>query len=124
MSRRSTRDKGRHGEERARAYLSGCGYRILRMNFQGRCGEIDIIAFDREDLVFIEVKSGDSQAFGDPLGWVPHWKQRRIVRASQEYTLKNDLFRAPQRFDVISVDPRGEVRHVRDAFRPSHDVFM
>ncbi len=124
MSRPSTRKKGSEGEEIARKYLKGKGYRILDLNFQTRTGEIDIIALDHDIVVFIEVKSSTGRTFGDPLAWVPTWKQQRIVRVSRIYLLKKRLHDAQARYDVVAVDPARRVCHVEDAFRPAGEFLM
>lgn len=124
MCARSTRDKGAGGEEIARKYLKRKGYKVLDMNYQLRMGEIDIIALDRDTVVFVEVKSATKTLFGDPLSWVPLWKQQRIIRVSQAYMSRHRLYGSPARFDVVAIDHTGRVNHVEDAFRPSDDVFM
>lgn len=120
----STRKKGSKGEEIARKYLEKKGYRILDLNYQTRTGEIDIIALDRDIVVFIEVKTSTGRAFGDPLAWVPDWKQKRIVRVSRIYLLKKRLSGAQVRYDVVAVDPARRVCHVEDAFRPAGEFLM
>lgn len=124
MSSRSSRQKGSSGEETARKYLAAKGYRILDVNFQTRTGEIDIIARDRDIVVFIEVKSSTGTGFGDPLSWVPSWKQRRIIRVSQAYLIRNHLYDSQARYDVVAVDPARRVCHVEDAFRPADEFFV
>ena len=124
MCPRSTREKGLRSEEIARRYLTAKGYRILDVNFQTRMGEIDIIARHRDTVVFIEVKSSTGNGFGSPLDRVPPWKQRRIIRVSQAYLVKNRLQDAQSRYDVVAIDPDRRVYHVEDAFRPSDELFM
>jgi len=114
---RSSREKGSIGEEIARNYLTKIGFTILDANFHARAGEIDIVAREGEELVFVEVKTAMGTTFGNPAGWVPHWKQRRIILASLTYVHRKGLAHAPMRFDVITVDPERKVFHVRDAFR-------
>lgn len=125
MCARSSRDKGAGGEEIARNYLKKKGYKVLDVNYRlGRLGEIDIIALDHDTVVFVEVKSSTNTLFGDPVGWIPLWKQQRIVRVSQAYMSRHRLYDSPARFDVVAIDHTGRVNHVEDAFRPSDDVFM
>ncbi len=118
----SSRDKGLAGEELARRYLKREGLKILDVNFHARMGEIDIIAREKDTIVFVEVKSAGGGAFGDPASWIPPRKQRRIIRASLVYARIRGLETAPVRFDIITVDPDRKVSHVRDAFRPD-DTF-
>jgi putative endonuclease len=121
---RSTRDKGAGGEEIARKFLKKKGYKVLDVNYHIRMGEIDIIALDRDTLVFVEVKSATNPRFGDPVGWIPLRKQQRIIRVSQAYMTSHHLYNSPARFDVVAIDHTGRVNHVEDAFRPSGDVFV
>jgi putative endonuclease len=118
----SSRDKGLAGEELARKYLKREGLKILDVNFHARMGEIDIIARDRDTIVFVEVKSAGGPAFGDPATWIPPRKQKRIIQASLVYVMAKGLAVAPVRFDIITVNPDKKVFHVRDAFRPD-DTF-
>jgi putative endonuclease len=118
---RSSREKGAIGEEIARKYLRHEGFTILNANFHACSGEIDIIAKEDKMIVFIEVKSTTKDtAFGDPLQWIPVWKQQRIIRASLAYLKTRGMIEALMRFDVITIDQNKKVFHVRDAFRVSN----
>lgn len=125
MCPRSSRAKGAQGEEIARNYLKVLGYKILDVNFHARSSEIDIIAQDDSTLVFIEVKSSTRESsFGDPIGWVPAWKQNRIIRASLVYLKAKGISELPMRFDVITINKEKKVLHVRDAFRAAYPFSM
>jgi putative endonuclease len=118
---RSSREKGAIGEEIARQYLRHEGFTILAANFHACSGEIDIIAQEDKMIVFIEVKSTTKDtSFGDPLQWIPVWKQQRIIRASLAYLKTRGMMEALMRFDVITIDQNKKVFHVRDAFRVSN----
>ena len=120
MCPRSSREKGAVGEEIARNYLRNEGFTILNANFHACSGEIDIIAKDHEMIVFIEVKSTTKDTlFGDPIQWIPVWKQQRIIRASLAYLKTKGMIEALMRYDVITIDQNKKVFHVRDAFRAS-----
>ena len=121
---KSTRTKGSQGEQIARRYLRKKGFKVLEMNFHARFAEIDIIALDKKTLVFIEVKSAQSERFGNPLGWIPLWKQNKIIRASQLYLNKKGLHGKPLRFDVVAIHPDKRINHIQDAFRPRGDIFV
>lgn len=95
--------------------------KILDMNFRVKIGEIDIIAMEKDTLVFIEVKSATNARFGNPLGWVTPQKQQRIIRVSQWYLVNKGLHDASIRYDVVGVNPDRKVCHVRDAFRPASE---
>jgi putative endonuclease len=115
---KSSREKGAIGEEIARDYLRRKGFTILHANFHACSGEIDIIAKEEKTVVFVEVKSTTKDTlFGDPMLWIPVWKQQRIIRASLAYLKIKGMIESPMRFDVITIDKNKKVFHVRDAFR-------
>ena len=118
MSADSTRTRGASGEELAGRYLKALGYSILDRNFRAKTGEIDIVARDRDTIVFVEVKTAASTAFGDPLGWVLPRKQLRIARTSIVYLGRHGLHGSPVRYDVVAIGPARSVSHVKDAFSP------
>ena len=124
MSDKSTRSKGTKGEEIVRDYLKKQGMKILEKNFRVKIGEIDIIAKERNTLVFVEVKSATNVNFGNPLYWVTPKKQKRIIRVSQWYLMNKGLQNTSIRYDVVSVNPDRKVCHVRDAFRPASELFV
>ena len=117
MCASSSREKGSIGEDIARKYLRHEGYAILDANFKIRMGEIDIIAKEDETIIFVEVKSATRNTFGNPIDWIPVWKQQRIIRASMAYLQRKRMMEVPIRYDVITVDQNKKVFHVRDAFR-------
>jgi putative endonuclease len=111
---------GRAGEEVARRFLCGRGYRILERNYRCRFGEIDLIARDGGTLVFIEVKTRRSPAFGGPAAAVTAQKQRHLIKASQLFLAQRGWAEEPCRFDVVTVvmdtaQPRVEL--IKDAFQ-------
>ena len=112
---------GKLGEAAAAAYLQRNGVRILAANFACAAGEIDLIGKEREALLFIEVKTRTSEAFGPPHLAVHQRKQRQIVRVAQWFLADRRMPEAACRFDVVAVTfPPGEgtpkIHWVRDAF--------
>ena len=112
---------GREGEAAARAYLERRGVRILIQNFRCTAGEIDLIGRTRDTLVFIEVKTRSSDAYGPPHLAVHLKKQRQIVRAAQWFLAEQRVPEVPCRFDVVAVtlppgDGRPTVDWVQNAF--------
>ena len=92
------------------------GYQILCRNFRCRQGEIDIIARDRDYLVFIEVKYRRDEHEGDPAEAVDARKQARIFRTARYYMTRYHISEdTPCRFDVVAV-LGSNVRLIRDAF--------
>jgi putative endonuclease len=95
---------------------------VVARNFRTRNGsaEVDLIAADGSTVVFVEVKTRATEAFGAPEQAVDLEKQRRIARAANEYLRRRNLEAAVARFDIVSVVYGAEpaLRHLRDAFRP------
>lgn len=112
---------GRRGEELAVAFLEGRGCRVLARNYRCRLGEVDLVARDGETLVFVEVKTRRSLAFGGPGEAVGAAKKARLVRVARHYLYRHGLTNVPCRFDVVAVTAAGEelrAEWIRDAFRP------
>lgn len=120
---------GLWGERIAEQELRRKGYRILgrRVRFGPR-EELDLVAGDGKDLVFVEVKTRASEDFGRPMDAVSRDKQRLLVRAAWGY-LRRMGKRRPDyiRFDVVEVIGREEdgapaVRHIENAFSPGPEL--
>ncbi len=77
------REKGNEAEQIACDHLTKNGYRIITRNFNCRVGEIDIIAQNGEDLVFVEVRSWHSAATVNPIDTISRRKQERVIRAAE-----------------------------------------
>lgn len=111
---------GRRGEDMACAALKRRGYRIVDRNVRLSTGELDIIARHRGVIVFIEVKTRSSDAFGSPADAVGPDKRRRLTRLAFEWLQANDLTDSAARFDVVAVrmgrGRRGEVEIIENAF--------
>jgi putative endonuclease len=112
---------GKKGERAARAFLERRGVRILAANYACAAGEIDLIGKERETILFVEVKTRTSAAFGPPQLAVHRRKQRQIVRAAEWFLSERRLPDVACRFDVLAVTyPRDEdapaIQWVRDAF--------
>lgn len=112
---------GARGEKLAARFLQKLGYRILARGHRQRLGEIDLVALDRNVLVFVEVKTWRSGQLGDPSEAVDAHKQERLTRAALIYLKRRNLLEHPARFDVISIvwpSPAAEpiIRHFVNAF--------
>jgi len=101
------KELGANGEEIAVSYLKNRGYRILERNYRIRLGEIDIIAEQGEDLVFIEVKTRSDTLFGSPFDSVTLSKQRQLSKVALAYISKRGCHDRPARFDVVGVRLKG-----------------
>ena len=117
----STYEKGRQGEALACRFLEEKGYIILARNFVWQKHEIDIIAQDKNEIVFIEVKERETDVFGEPYEAVNLRKQKYIINVADYYLRKfNIKFEA--RFDVISItlnNTSPNIEHIQNAFTPS-----
>jgi putative endonuclease len=111
---------GSLGEQKAIAFLREKNYTILAVNWRFRHLEIDIVAKDGENLVFIEVKTRSSTAFGEPESFVSLKKQKLLIKAANAYITEHNLM-LEARFDVISIHIFNNnciVKHLCDAFYP------
>jgi len=111
---------GRRGEELALAFYKENQYIILEKNWQQNHLEVDIIAKNDENIIFCEVKTRSSNAFGEPQQSVTTQKQRNIIRAANYYVLKHQIA-LEVRFDIISIIFNGEqytLEHIPYAFTP------
>ena len=110
---------GKKGEELAAAHLERAGYRIIERNYRCFFGEIDIVAEEGETLVFVEVKSRRSDAYGAPELAVGRDKQKKISSIALHYISAHNLRDRPARFDVVAVKllPAGDrIELIRNAF--------
>lgn len=115
---------GKAGEEKAVGLLKDSGYRIISRNYKTKLGEIDIIAFDRDTLCFIEVKTRRSDKFGLPLEAISVFKQRQISKVALEFLKEKKLLEKKSRFDVISVllsEDKPRLDLIKDAFELHED---
>ena len=100
---KTKKELGNIGEEIACKYLSNIGYLIKERNFCCRQGEIDIIAKDKCEYVFIEVKTRSNICFGKPREGVDEYKKKHIYKSTRYYLHIHRLDNAFVRFDVIEI---------------------
>lgn len=109
---------GLDGEERAVKFLKKQGYEIIARNFQSRFGEIDIIAENKEYIVFAEVKARSEKSIAEPKEFVDLRKQRKIIKTAEIFLSENFTEKQP-RFDVVEVKKeKGKyfINHIENAF--------
>ena len=106
---------GKRSEIIASQFLKEKGYKIIAVNYKNKIGEIDIIAKDKNAIVFVEVKFRESVAFGYPMEAVDVRKQNKIRRVATIYLKQNSLFDEEIRFDILSVLGE-EITHIENAF--------
>ena len=109
---------GRLGEDLARKYLRHKGLTIITSNYQVKLGEIDIVAQERDELVFVEVKTRTSLDHGSPLEAITLRKQRQIRRVAEYYLLNNGGLEQAVRFDVVAIlfGDELQIDHIIGAF--------
>ncbi|MEI9479495.1 MAG: YraN family protein [Deltaproteobacteria bacterium] len=113
------KELGKKGEEMALRFLKKNGYRIFARNYVCKMGEVDIIAKEKDTLVFIEVKTRTSTAFGPPQLAVNSAKQMQLSKVALYFLKEKCLEDVIARFDVVAIllGPRGaEIELIRDAF--------
>jgi len=111
---------GRCGEDLAHRFLRRHGLTVVARNFHQRAGrgELDIVAWDRQTLVFVEVKSRASAEFGSPGRAVGADKEKDLRRAAGEYLRRCGADRQQARFDLVNIvltNPP-EIEWIQDAF--------
>lgn len=107
------RELGRRGEDLATTTLQLSGMEIIERNWRCRAGEIDIVARDRDVLVFVEVKCRRGLGFGDPLESITHEKLRRLRRLAGQWLADHDQIAAHIRIDAVGIVwGREQVPHV------------
>ena len=116
---------GDWGEAYARRFLQRHGYCIIESNYRCPYGEIDLVARDGDCLVFVEVKSRRSEAFGRPQEAVTPAKQQKLVQSAQEYIQSHADLPQMWRIDVVGIqlggrNPRPRVELIRNAVTPDH----
>ena len=104
---------GRRGEEVARRYLEERGLELVEQNWRNRWGEIDLIMWDGEVLVFVEVKAKKGRDYGAPWEMVTRRKLAQVKRMGGVY-MRGVGCQGRVRVDVVGVVFRGEeVEEVR-----------
>jgi putative endonuclease len=111
---------GRRGEDLAHRHLQRQGFIVVGRNYLARSGlaELDVIAWEGDRLVFVEVKTRATGEFGPPDRAIDEQKRRHILRAAREYSRKAGVDWQHVRFDIVGVvlSPRPEITHFRDVF--------
>ncbi len=110
---------GKIGEDIAIDFLKKKGYKIIERNYKCVFGEVDIVARDSGDIIFVEVKSRRSEYFGDPTDAVDFNKQKKLSKIALNYLNEKRLDNHDARFDVIAIklSPNGNtVELIENAF--------
>ena len=113
------KELGKKGEEVALRFLKKKGYKIIQQNYVCEMGEMDIIAREKDTLVFVEVKTRTSMAFGPPQLAVNSTKQMQLSKVALYFLKEKRLEDIKARFDVVAIllRPKGEeIELIKDAF--------
>jgi putative endonuclease len=112
---------GQKGEDLAAEYLKKAGYRIRHRNWKSGKRELDIVAENKDFIVFVEVKTRTDDYQMHPVSAVTREKQRSIIYAADGYLQTYDISKE-SRFDVITIISKGktsEIDHIENAFYPT-----
>lgn len=115
----NNKEKGNLGENIAAEYLKNLGYKILERNWRfSRAGEIDIIALDRNTLVFVEVKARRTTSFGHPFEAIDEKKYNQVHSIARAFMAQTDVKYKACRIDGISVilSNPPEITHLKNLF--------
>ena len=98
---------GKRGEDLAAGYLKSTGCGILASNYRCPWGEIDLVAWDGEELAFVEVRTRRTASFGTPGESITGRKAGHLMAAAEHYLQnhfpENDGEQVPWRIDLVSV---------------------
>jgi putative endonuclease len=111
---------GSKGEELAVRHLKKRGFKVIERNYHCPAGEIDLVAREKNTLVFVEIKARSSSDFGLPQEAVDRFKQEKLIKAARSYMAERHLSEdIPARFDVVAIHlaPAGpHIELIKDAF--------
>ena len=105
---------GKLGEKAAQKFLKRRGYRIRETGFRCRRGEIDIIAQQKDYLVFVEVRSKSNLDFGTPEESITQAKKEKLIASALTYTTTHQHIPSLWRIDFIAVelDDKGKIKRI------------
>lgn len=106
---------GQLGEKLACDFLKKKGYQIVDQNYRTRGGEIDIVAKDGDTLVFVEVKTRTSAAFGYPEEAIDERKQHKLAMTAEYYLAAHHLYDKDYRIDAVGIEMEqdGRLKNLR-----------
>ncbi len=111
---------GKKGEQIAEQFLKKKGYSILKRNYRTPVGEIDLICLEKETLIFVEVKTNQTNEFGLAQERVHPKKQKQIIKTAWMFLKEKEMLDIDFRFDVIGVDLSNptcdKIEHIENAF--------
>jgi putative endonuclease len=120
----SRKELGARGEKLAARFLKRRGYKIIQRNYRCKLGEIDIIAQQDKTIVFVEVRTKQTERFGAPQYSITATKRRQISKVALSYIREKRLMGQSCRFDVMAVifspeSRKPRIDHIQNAFELS-----
>jgi putative endonuclease len=117
----TNKELGAQGENLAVDFLKRRGFIILKKNYECPLGEIDIIAKEKEQIIFVEVKTRASLAYGMPFEAVDFKKRKKLLNLALYFLKKECVKDYTIRFDVVSVlfnsmKSKATIQLIRGAF--------
>ena len=106
---------GQKGEVLAKRFLQKHGYKIITTNYSNKQGEIDIIALEKDTIVFIEVKARSNNYFGLAKEAIDEHKKQKIAKVALYYLRNHCKEDVKARFDVIAID-NDKIELIRNAY--------
>ena len=114
---------GQKGEKLTQKYLKKKGYKLIRSNYSTKKGEIDLIMQQDDTVVFVEVKTRQTDEFAPGELAVNFHKQKHIAAVARLFIHQNNLYDCPCRFDVVAVTlpstGKPAIRHYENTFLPA-----
>ena len=113
---------GQSAENLAAKYLKKQGLALISKNYTTKFAEIDLIMQSNDTIIFVEVRYKTNDDFGDAASSVNKYKQKKIIRGTKEFIVKNPQFGHYNiRFDVVAIDNNfANVKWLKDAFMPDY----
>lgn len=111
---------GNYGEAQARAYLEKKGFRFVCSQWHSRYGELDLVMWDRDEIVFVEVKLRTNLSYGMPEHMVNEKKMEKIKKTAGLYLEEIENDPPFHRYDLVGIVKNGEkleIEHLQDVFR-------
>jgi putative endonuclease len=118
---KTSKEIGNEGEDIAAAYLESKDWLIFDRNYFFEKAEVDIVATDRNYIIFVEVKYRTNTYFGEPEDFITPKKEENIRKAAEAWLYERKMETAVARFDVLSIVQEGnkapQIKHFKDVFR-------
>ncbi|MBW2065889.1 MAG: YraN family protein [Deltaproteobacteria bacterium] len=103
---------GRLGEELAYRRVKSLGYKCIERNYRCPMGEVDLIAKDKDTLVFIEIRTRKGRSIPLAKESVDRKKRRKLSKVALQYMKEKNCFNIQSRFDVVVVGIEGRERQI------------